>query len=666
MLKNLQQPVLWLWLSALVGWVVLPWNALPDLGWFEIWFALSTQPQAINGWQYAHRLLSGMQNLPGLGVGAVVGTTAVLLLCATAWARTGAFKGDAWTAGAVVLIAALLLVFIAYPVVCSLTAAWRDEHNTYAVRFGWARLSDSHLWSLSCLSSTLACGVAWNTLWLSANVALGTSVLGTVLALLGERTGLRPRGAAQRSLKLLALAPLITPPFVVGLGLILLFGRAGMVNQLLEWGWGIEPTRWFYGVLGIGLAQMFAFTPIAYLLMRGVVQGISPSLEEASHTLGASRTQVFFSLTLPLLKPGFVNAFLIGFVESMTDFGNPILVGGSYSVLSTEIFFAIVGAQFDPGRAASLAWLLTCFAFAVFGLQRVALGRQSFITVSGKGDAGLSALLPHGLKRLTQCMAIPWLALTFVIYVFAFSGGFVKTWGHDYTFTLQHFVAAFALAKGEFGWMWIGTAWNSLWTTLELAAVSAPLTALLGLLIAWVLARQSFWGKRFFDLTTLLAFAVPGTVLGVSYVVAFNVPPIELTGTGTLIVLCFMFRNLPVSVRSGIASFEQIDRSLEEASCMLRASTWQTLRHVVLPLLRPAVFLGLLYSFIRSMTTVSAVIFLVTAENDLATTYIIGRVGNGDYGIALAYCTVLMVLMSLAVWFIQKIVGDRDLGRRVV
>jgi len=99
---------------------------------------------------------------------------------------------------------------------------------------------------------------------------------------------------------------------------------------------------------------------------------------------------------------------------------------------------------------------------------------------------------------------------------------------------------------------------------------------------------------------------------------------------------------------------------------MLRATTWQTLRHVVLPLLRPALLTALLYSFIRPMTTVSAVIFLVTAENDLATTYIIGRVGNGDYGIALAYCTVLMVLMSLAVWGIQKMVGDRELGRRVV
>ena len=664
-MSELHKPVPWVLLTFLASFLVLPWNAWPDLGWAEVWFALSTQGQSINGWQYIHQLITGTPKLPSLGVGALVCAATMMMLLGAAWSRVGAFKGDGWTAGAVLLISGLLLIFVAFPVCSSLSAAWKDEQNTYAFQSGWARLSDSRIWSLSCLQTNLSCGVAWNTLWLSSLVALGTTVLGTMLALLAERTGLKHKGLAQNSLKLLALAPIITPPFVVGLGLILLFGRAGIVNQFLEWGWSIEPTRWFYGVLGIWLAQMFAFTPIAYLMMRGVVQGISPSLEEASQTLGANRAQVFWSVTLPLLKPGLVNAFLIGFIESMADFGNPIIVGGSYSVLSTDIFFAIVGAQFDPGRAAGLAWLLTFFAFGIFAMQRIVLGHQVFTTVSGKGDSGISAQLPYRLKKLTQAITIPWLMLTFLIYVFAFSGGFVKTWGRDYTLTLQHFVTAFGVSKGDFGWVWVGTAWNSLWTTLELAAISAPLTAFLGLLIAWILARQEFWGKRFFEFSTLLAFAIPGTVLGVSYVVAFNVPPIELTGTGTVIVLCFMFRNLPVGVRSGVASFEQLDKSLEEASAMLRASTWQTLRYVVLPLLRPALLTALLYSFIRSITTVSAVIFLVTAENDLATTYIIGRVGNGDYGVALAYCTVLMLLMSIAVWAVQKIVGDRELGRRV-
>jgi iron(III) transport system permease protein len=162
-----------------------------------------------------------------------------------------------------------------------------------------------------------------------------------------------------------------------------------------------------------------------------------------------------------------------------------------------------------------------------------------------------------------------------------------------------------------------------------------------------------------------LTFAIPGTVLGVSYIMAFNVPPFELTGTGLVIVLCFIFRSLPVGVRAGSASFGQLDRSLDEASLMLRAGTLTTLRRIVLPLLKPALVAALVYSFVRSMTTVSAVIFLVTAQYELATTYIIGRVGNGDYGVALAYCTVLIVLMSLVTLAIRRVVGERELGRRV-
>jgi iron(III) transport system permease protein len=214
--------------------------------------------------------------------------------------------------------------------------------------------------------------------------------------------------------------------------------------------------------------------------------------------------------------------------------------------------------------------------------------------------------------------------------------------------------------------VWAGTAWNSLFTTIRLAAIAAPITAAIGLLIAWLLARTQFAGQRVFEFGALLAFAIPGTVLGVSYVLAFNVPPFELTGTALIIVLCFVFRNLPVGVRAGAASFKQIDRSLDEASTMLHAGTATTLRRVVLPLLKPAIVAALVYSFVRSMTTVSAVIFLVTAENELATTYIIGRVGNGDYGVALAYCTVLIVAMSLATALIQALVGERKLGRRAV
>ncbi|VTU29247.1 Putative 2-aminoethylphosphonate transport system permease protein PhnU [Variovorax sp. PBL-H6] len=641
------------------GQVLLAGGAVGFLGLALTGFLIGSK-----GWSFA-ALEARLGELPlhqfGIGAGGFIALAALLLLAAFGLARMGYFRGDLFVSAAVMGCGALMALFIAYPVSKALASAFLDEGGLFSLHALFGRIGTEQVWGLGCLAGGVRCGVAWNTLALALLTASGTTLLGTLLALMAERGGRRWR----RPLGVLAVLPIITPPFVVGLGLILLFGRAGVVNQLLESTFGIEPTRWFYGLPGILVAQLFAFTPIAFMIMRGVVQGVAPSLEEAAQMLRADRRRTFFTITLPLIAPGLANAFLVGFIESIADFGNPVVVGGQFSVLSTDIFFAIVGAQYDQGRAASLAWVLTLFALGVFAIQRALLGKRSFTTVTGKGDAGIPMALPSGVRRAIQFIALPWIAFTLVVYLFAFAGGFVQTWGRDYTFTLRHFHTAFALEWSQFGLVWAGTAWHSLITTVKLAAIAAPLTAALGLLIAWLLARNVFRGQGAFEFGTLLAFAIPGTVLGVSYILAFNVPPLELTGTGLIIVLCFMFRNLPVGVRAGTAAFKQLDRSLDEASLMLRASTSQTLFKVVLPLLKPAVATALVYSFVRAMTTVSAVIFLVTAENELATTYIISRVGNGDYGVALAYCTVMMLLMGLAIALVQFLVGERRLGRRM-
>lgn len=721
-LRRLDAIALWL-LLGVAGWTLLPWYALQDSAWYLVLLQTWTAGDAANAWVQATEqgrvwlwaapvallpclaawrmppsrtqgllllLGGGLGTLAltasgfaigargwnaagwnaiwgelginqfGMGAGAALTLTALLMLFAFGLARRGYFRGDLFVSAAVVGAGALLGLFIVYPVAKSIQGAWISDEGAWSLAALWARVGTERVWGLGCISGDVRCGVAWNTLFLGFITAAGTTVMGTVLAVLAERG----KRNLQAPLKLLAMLPIITPPFVVGLGLILLFGRAGVVNQALEWAFGFEPSRWFYGLFGVWVAQMFAFTPIAFMIMRGVVQGVSPSLEEAAQTLRASPERVWSSITLPLLKPGLANAFLVGFIESMADFGNPIIVGAHYSVLSTDIFFAIVGAQNDQGMAAALALLLTVFALVVFGLQHWLLGRQNFTTVSGKGDAGVPLALPRKLRTRVSVLALPWLVFTLVVYGFAFAGGFVQNWGRDYTPTLAHFHTAFALEWGEFGLVWAGSAWNSLITTVKLSAIAAVPTAALGLLIAWLLARTQFRGQALFEFAALVAFAIPGTVLGVSYILAFNVPPFELTGTAFIIVLCFIFRDLPVGVRAGMAAFKQIDRALDEASTMLRASAAQTLLRVVLPLLKPALVAALVYSFVRAMTTISAVIFLVTAENELATTYIIGRVGNGDYGVALAYCTVLMVLMSLAVALIQWLVGERRLGRR--
>ena len=598
----------------------------------------------------------------GMGLGACLVASAFAMIASLGLAGRGYFKGDAFVAGTVVSVGVLVAVFTFLPVLTILIQAVQDNDGAFLLRAFFARLFTEKIWGLSCIAGSTRCGVAWNTLLLAVACAVASTALGLAFALVVTRTNFRYK----KFLRVLSVLPIITPPFVIGLGLILLFGRSGLINQLLEWTFGITPTRWLYGLQGVLVAQVFAFTPIAFLVLIGVVEGVSPALEEAAQTLRANPWRTFADISLPLMRPGLANAFLITFIESIADFGNPILLGGNFGVLSTEIFFSVVGAQLDQGRAATLGIVLLVFALGAFFLQRWLLGRKVYTSMSGKGDSGLPTPLPVGARRLCYGVVLPWVFLTIVIYGMALAGGFVETWGRDYSFTLKHYVKAFGIEWGQHGILWTGAAWNSFWTTVKLSAIAAPLTAAIGILTAWLLTRQKFAGQAFFEFSTMLSFAIPGTVIGVSYILAFNVPPIEITGTAIILVVCNIFRNMPVGVRAGMASMAQIDPSLDEASTTLGARSATTLRRVLLPLLKPAVVAALVYSFVRAMTTLSAVIFLVSAQYEWATTYIINRVVNGDYGVAIAYSSVLIVLMLVVIWMIQWAVGDRRLGRRGV
>ena len=594
-----------------------------------------------------------------LALAALLGL-AVVLLAAEGLARRGSLRGDRFAAVSLLMIVLLVALFVFLPLGRLLAAAVQGADGALNLRALGSRLTAEKIWTLACLRSARSCGVAWNTLALALVTAAGTTLLGLALALLVTRTALPLRRLA----RLLTVLPVITPPFVIGLAIILICGRSGVINALLEAWLGVPPTRWIYGLPGLLLAQLFAFTPIAFLVLVGVVEGVSPTLEEAGQTLGGRPMHVLSTVSLPLMLPGLANAFLVGFVESIADFGNPLVLGGNFNVLATEVYFALVGAQYDQGRAAALALILLAFALGAFLVQQRVLQGRAYTSFTGKGDAGLPLALPRPLVRALQTVAIPWLAFTVVIYGMALAGGFVAIWGRDHSLTLRHFVKAFGVEWGPAGWLWTGGAWNSLWNTLRLSALAAPLSAAVGLLTAYLLHRTRFPGQRAFEFGTLLGFAVPGTVIGIAYVLAFNAPPLELTGTGLIIVVCLTFRNMPVGVRGGLASLEQIDRSLDEASSTLGAGGATTVRRVLLPLCKPALVGALVYGFVRSVTTVSAVIFLVSGDTDMATTYIIGRVVNGDYGVAIVYSAVLIVLMIAVIVAIQWLVGVRAVGAR--
>ena len=629
-----------------LGWIILQgfsigirgWN----FGWLQVFFG------NLNDRQY------------GMGYGGMLVAVAFLFLFTQGIAARGAINGDVFVVSSISGIVVIVTIFVFFPIAKMLTAAFITDGGGYSLSVFASKFFDDRLWGLGCLSGG-RCGVAWNSLFLAVLVGLITTSLGLIFALVVTRSGFRYK----RVLRALTVLPIITPPFVIGLALILLFGLSGAVTTFFSDAFGIQPTRWLYGLPGVLIAQILAFTPIAFLVLIGVVEGVSPSMEEAAQTLRASKWQVFKTVSLPLMRPGLANAFLLGFIESMADFGNPLVLGGNFDVLSTEIFFAIVGAQYDQGKAAVLAMVLLCFTLGAFYAQRFWLGKKSYTTVSGKGDSGMHPHMPRALSIPVLALAMIWAAFTMVVYAMIFYGSVVELWGVNNSLTFKHYITAFSFRFEESGIRWSGAAWDSFWTTLKIAGIAAPLTAIVGLITAYLLTRQTFAGKNAFEFGTMLSFAIPGTVIGVSYILAFNVPPIEITGTGIILVVSFIFRNMPVGVRAGIASMSQLDKSLDESSLTLGANSWQTFRRIILPLLRPAILAALVYSFVRAMTAISAVIFLVSAEYDMATSYIIGRVENNDYGLAIAYSTTLIFVMLVVVGAMQLVVGKTEIGRRM-
>ncbi|ENI4485089.1 iron ABC transporter permease [Vibrio fluvialis] len=586
-------------------------------------------------------LISSWLTHQGLGYSTILLFIALGAVMTTAFARLEYLGGDHFVIGSLISIILLIAIFIIFPSIAIFLPMFKDEMGQWTAWQFMEILSQSH--TLSVIRNSIVLGIA---------VGVGATFFGLIFAIYTTRIAKRSAFIA----RVFSILPIVTPPFIVGLGVTLMLGRSGYITELMVDWFGLQKTNWLYGFTGIWLAQVLAFAPMSFMILDGALKSLHPSLEEASYTLKANRYQTFFGIIIPLLKPALANSFLIIFVQSLADFSNPLVLGGSFDVLATQIYFYIAGAQLDYASASTLGSVLLLFSLAIFVVQYLWIGQRSYVTISGKAYRGDVQDMSASLKLGVTLTLYVWMVFNVLLYGSIFFGSFTVNWGVDYTLTLQNYLNLFGNGMSD-------GAWPSLITTMIYAGVAAPITALFGLLIAYVVVRQQFYGKKVIEFSTMLCFAVPGTVAGVSYILAFNDAPIYLTGTAAIVVISMVMRNVPVGIRSGIAGLGQLDKSLDEASLSLRASSLQTIRHIILPLLRPAILSTLVYSFVRAMTTVSAIIFLVTPETRVATSYILNRVEDGEYGIAIAYGSVLIVVMLAIILLFDLLVGEARISR---
>ncbi|MNI39922.1 Sulfate transport system permease protein CysW [compost metagenome] len=383
---------------------------------------------------------------------------------------------------------------------------------------------------------------------------------------------------------------------------------------------------------------------MAYLLLIGLLNRIDPSLEEAARNMGASRWKTFRTVTLPLMLPGLANAFLLTFIEVVADFSNPMVIGGNFSTLATKIYMQAIG-NYDMAGGAAIAVVLLCLSILLFVVEKFWLEKKSYVTVTGKASRERDLIKENHIVWPIDIFCLLVSIFVFSFYLLIPLGGFFKVMGIDYSFTLNHFKYVFDLGM------------KSLKDTTILSLWATPITGILGMVIAFLIVRKKFWGKGFIEFTSLLAMAVPGTVLGLGYISAYNTKPLILTGTALIIVIAFIVRSIPVGVRSGVTALQQIDPAIEEAAQDLGASTTKVFTSVTLPLIKSAFFSGLVYTFVRSMTAVSAVIFLVTPKYQLLTASILSQVDNGRFGVASAFSTILIIIVYAAIAIMYFVLG---------
>ena len=488
---------------------------------------------------------------------------------------------------------------------------------------------------------------------------INSIVLGVCTATIGTIAGFIFAYALTRTplpfkyfFRLTATFPIISPPFVVALAAILLFGRAGTFSPWIK---NLIGDYSIYGLGGLILVETIAYSPTAFLVLYGVLEAIDPSLEEASMDLGAPRMKIFSSVTLPLATPGIASAWLLVFIQSMADFGNPMVISGDFRVLSVQAFLQITG-MYDLPRGSTLAMLLLIPTLIAFFVQKYWVSRKSYVTVTGKPTGATIKNLEWYIKLPVYGSCIFYAALVFLFYGSIVYGSFQTLWGVDPTLTFNNYVQMFEVGK------------DYLIDSITLSTVATPITGIVGIFISFLIIRKKFIGRGLMEFVSMLTFAVPGTVVGIGYILAFNqssvIMPVILTGTAWIIILLLIFRNMPVGIRSGIAALQQIDPAIEEASTDLGADSNTTFRKITLPMIAPAFFSGLAYSFVKAMTAISAVIFVVSGKWNLITIAILGFVDNTQYAQAAAMSMLLILIVLLALGIIQFLVNRIGKGVR--
>lgn len=476
-------------------------------------------------------------------------------------------------------------------------------------------------------------GVIWNTVRLGLLVGLTSTIVGLAMALVQVRTKFR----FKRLLHILTILPVFAPPFAVSMSVITLFGRNGLISQSL-----LGARYDITGLDGLVLAISVSFMPIAYLNFVGMLLAVDGSIEEAATDLGASLSHRLRTIILPLLVPGIASSFLLVFASAISDLGNAVLLGGDYEVLSSQIYLAVIG-EFNLDKASVLSVMLLVPSLVVFSTQYFWLRKRQYVTVTGRPVSAPKLIVQRSFSWPLCGLAVLVMTLVVLLYGYIVVGAFTEVWNINFSPTFRHI-----------SYVTQGSGREAFFDTIRLALLSTAISGAAGLTIAnAIVSKRRAW-SGVLDFASLLGAAIPGTMIGLGLLLAYNTNSFtgwlpQLNRVAILIVLAFTVRSLPGVVRVTVASLDQLSSNIAEASISLGATPTQTFLRVTLPLVRPAVLSSMLWSFTRSMTTLSPIVFFVSPQWRIVTVQILNEADQGRFGEAAAYSLIMMVVVLVSV-----------------
>jgi iron(III) transport system permease protein len=465
----------------------------------------------------------------------------------------------------------------------------------------------------------------WNSLWVSLWTTLITTVLAFLFAYGLTRTTIRWKKAFYYA----AMIPLVAPSLLQAMALISLFGVNGLITAgLLKVEWNI------YGAVGIVISEVLYSFPHAMVILYATLSAVDTRLDEAAAGLGASGITTFFRVTVPTARYGIFSAAALVFNLTITDFGNPIIIGRGYRVLATEIYLQVIGMQrFDLGTTIAVVLLVpSVIAF----LLNYHFTRKSHALISGQAQPALHESRPLRKWSFSVFCWLTALVMMSVIGVVLVKA-FVAVWMYNWTLSLRHF--SFRIPGG------IGVLWTSLWISILVGLAGASLTLLNGYVIE---KKKPFFAQPLYLLSVIPA-AIPGMVMGLGYILIFNTRFLRLDellyGKAALIIVNTVVCNFTLGTLSSITNMKNIDRSIDEAATGLGADIVRAFVRVIAPLNRVTYFSSVIYYFMRSMVTISAVIFLVSPDVHLAAVSVVNLERDGRQGSSSAMATLIIAVV---------------------